>query len=134
MIDGVKIGDVTYTISEVEALRRAEDDAVLYGRIEHMKLKIEVESTLAEPIKRVTLMHEIVHGIFNQAGQDLEDSREELVLALGYGLTALLRNNPALVAYLTEDTAVHLDEVIGDETSSAVHSLPADQQHTRSVG
>lgn len=55
--------------------------------------------------ERVTLMHELLHELFEYAiiGQVVNKKDEEFILNnLDSWLVAMLRDNPELVAYLTE--------------------------------
>jgi hypothetical protein len=45
-------------------------------------------------------MHEVLHGIFTNA--DVQNQDEHLIAVLSYGLVQVLRDNPALVAMITE--------------------------------
>ena len=51
------------------------------------------------------LLHECIHCIFEQASieRGLKGDVERVVEVLGYSVLDLLRRNPTLVAYLTEE-------------------------------
>jgi hypothetical protein len=69
--------------------------------------RILIQEGMASGATRDTVLHELIHACFGQGwmirlkniDKDLE---EELVEALAPRLLALLRDNPKLVAYLTE--------------------------------
>lgn len=84
----VLIGPIAYQVVETEL------NGNLCGDIDTMKCRIRIEQSMAPDIKRVTLWHEIVHGILFAAG--ITDHSEIQVDALAHGLVQLLRDNPEL--------------------------------------
>ena len=102
MIDNVKIGAMTYTVVErrEDAMIAGNKDGkaiYLNGHITFHDLLIKVKDDCAPDMKRAVVLHEVVHGILENAGQN---APEEVVEALGYGLLALIRDNPDLVLWL----------------------------------
>lgn len=98
MIDCLKIGSLTYTVKEKRDLvgRNKEGERTwLHGDVRYRKQRIRVERRLPEDKKVVTLWHEAIHAILEQAG--INDESEQLVIALSYGLVSLIQDNPALV-------------------------------------
>lgn len=87
----VKIGPILYDVKETEGL--ADEDTTLNGWIKYDSCEILIEAGLPDQVKQVTLWHEILHGILNQASQVYN---EELVEALAYGLVAVFQDNPGL--------------------------------------
>lgn len=67
----------------------------LNGQIIYGKAFIEIEKDVDPQLVAPILVHEAVHGILHNAGHDDED--EEQVIALGYGIVSLIRDNPELV-------------------------------------
>lgn len=103
MIDSVKIGAVHYSVAEIKDLHRLDGDGRkqwLHGQIIHADASIKIEDDQALMVKRATLLHEIMHGILHRAG--FEEHPETAIIALGYGLLEVLRDNPALVELLRE--------------------------------
>lgn len=105
MIDSVKIGAMTYRVVEKPgddmAASNSEGKAVqLNGRITYHDLLIQVNQGCAPDMRRAVVVHEAVHGILENAGQSVP---EAIVEALGYGIVALIRDNPALVEWLQID-------------------------------
>lgn len=105
MIDHVKIGAMTYKV-----VLKQDDDMIgsgdegkavrLSGVILYHSLTIALNRNDA-PEKHVeVVVHEAIHGILAQAGQDVP---EAAVRALGYGLVALIRDNPHLVSLIQTD-------------------------------
>lgn len=52
-----------------------------------------------------TLLHEVMHSVLRQQGRVYTDEEEVYVRALATGLTGVLRDNPALLRYLTKALA-----------------------------
>jgi len=88
----IRIGGVDYAVSEVEGLR--DGDQSLNGWIVFNKHEIQIEKTLSPAKKWIVAWHEVVHGLLEQSGQ--VDHDEKTVIALGYGITQVLRDNPWL--------------------------------------
>jgi hypothetical protein len=98
-LEPVKIGPVRYEVKEIEEL--ADEEKTLFGWIKYDSCEILIEAGLPDQVKRVTLWHEILHGILAQASQEHD---EALVEALAYGLVAVFDDNPGLLAVFREDT------------------------------
>lgn len=103
-LEHLRIGVITYRIQEVLKLNgiNAEGTGMdwLNGRVRCEKALIEVESELPDDVKRVALLHEAMHAILEQAG--IEHS-EQVIIALSYGVLALLNDNPSLRSYLSAE-------------------------------
>jgi hypothetical protein len=69
--------------------------------------RIEIDTDLGPDQERDTLLHEICHAIVKLTGHrhtTLTDKQEEAVVGcLAYALLGVLRANPALVAWMTEE-------------------------------
>jgi hypothetical protein len=75
----------------------ARDDGD-YGLCLAHQCRIEVAEDQCETQKRDTLLHEVLHGVDNEMHCGL---REPQIRRMATGLLAVLRHNPALVAFLT---------------------------------
>lgn len=103
MIDRLKIGQVFYSVEAIPRLIVDGSDGqghYLNGHIQYHTCRIRVEAEAAEQIKPQIVMHEALHGILHQAG--FEDHPEKEIIALGYGLVALLRENPEFVRWVLD--------------------------------
>lgn len=69
------------------------------GYIDHRTSEIVVSSMLGPEQERQTVLHEIIHGLGDTLHIGLD---EQAVQGLAAGLLALIRDNPALIAYITE--------------------------------
>lgn len=97
----VKIGAVTYDVAFVDNLITLRDDNTyksLHGSVNYTSCTIKVESDQDEQVKAATVLHEAIHAILHNAGHD--DHDENQVIALGFGLYALLKENSELVTWL----------------------------------
>lgn len=89
----VIIGPLIYAVVEVEELASAH--GLLYGDIDYGRCRIRVAAESDPQIKRVTLWHEILHGILNGAAITA-DHNEQHIDALAHGIVQVLRDNPDL--------------------------------------
>lgn len=102
----VKIGAVSYTVKQVEDLKRDFDDGHgmrwLYGYVSNQHVFIEVEKRQSRVSQRVALLHEIMHAILHKSGHyDVDETVEErLVQCLSFGVFELIKDNPDLKAWL----------------------------------
>ncbi len=102
MIARLKIGPIPYTVAEVQKLIGNDHNGQstwLNGRVRYEKALIELEADLPPDVKIVAILHESMHAILEQAG--IENESEPLIIALGYGMLALLRDNPELVLLIS---------------------------------
>ena len=98
MIDSVKVGVLRYAVRLVEDLRDDEGKG-LNGWIRHDPCLIQIEAKLNPQVQKVCAIHEALHGWATQAGLAQD---EVLIDSFAYGMYGLLRDNPALVAWLCE--------------------------------
>jgi hypothetical protein len=95
----VKIGAVDYTCKEIDDLHYVRDDgtkAILFGHILYERSEIQVEKKLSHDMKVITLWHEVIHAILEQAG--IDEHPENVIKVLGYGMARVIRDNPQLVS------------------------------------
>lgn len=101
MINKLTIGAVVYSVEEVPRLIVSGSDGkdvYCNGNIQYNVTRIRVEAESNDQIKPQIVMHEALHGILEQAG--ITDEPENMIVALGYGLIALLRDNPEFVQWI----------------------------------
>lgn len=90
--DSVRIGGVEYEVFDNQpSLNNGEN--LLYGQIDYRGSTIRL-SDLCEghQMKCITLLHEILHGIQNHAGLEVENE-EEVVDMFARGLYQVLQDN-----------------------------------------
>ena len=84
-MDKVKIGGIVYPIEIVNDFQGETGD---WGQTNFKKSKITIDSNLDKQRENQTLVHEIVHGLFYEAGiEDDEDKVNRLGLVLHQVLT-----------------------------------------------
>ena len=106
MIDSLKVGPIRHTVKVIADLHDFDGDGRKtgsFGRVRELTQEIQLCAENGPDIQRVTLIHEALHAILYAAGI-AGDHDERVIDALAYGLVSLLRDNPALVGYLTSDT------------------------------
>ena len=79
----VKILGLTYRIERVPVVSR---DEKLFGMINYEDLVISIDEALSPERQKVTILHEIIHGILEALGLSPENENETLV----QGLTSAL--------------------------------------------
>jgi hypothetical protein len=91
----VKIGWRTYDIEQGEH-RSAECGGDLYGEIRYEQNKIYLYDKQDEENKKVTLLHEILHGIAYMIGNDEFRKDEGLITALSESFYQIMKDNPEI--------------------------------------
>ena len=89
----LKIGPASYDVMTQENLKAAEGYKI-DGQILHGAELLQVEESLPRRTQQITVVHELLHGILQQAGQHKLYKNEGLLDALAYGLIGT-RVNPA---------------------------------------
>jgi hypothetical protein len=98
-VDSVRIGAVNYAVLETDAAELIDDGRA--ADISHAHHRIRVANQLPEARQAHLLIHEILHGLFDDSGINLDREREEqLVEALTPRFTALLADNRGAIEAL----------------------------------
>lgn len=92
--NNIKIGPRTFIVKFVDNLVDIEGTQRLNGHILYDKAIIKIDTGLALVSQRLTLMHEIVHGIADYLDVDMS---EKDVSLMANGITAMLMDNPEVV-------------------------------------
>jgi hypothetical protein len=95
MIDTVRILGKTYTITKAEKFM--EVDGRVLGQIDYTKQTIKLEDKMNVECEKVTLLHEIMHGVFYQLGFDSECTNEHLIQSIATALYQVLSENKDLL-------------------------------------
>lgn len=95
--DAVRVLGIDYKVALVEGLH---DTHEAWGIFQTAHASIAIDSQLCEQQRRDTLGHELTHAIEDRLGLDLG---EATVQQIGGAWVAMLRENPALVAWLMGD-------------------------------
>lgn len=99
MIASLKIGPITFAVSEVEGL--VVGGKTVWGDANMGDSTITVEESLAPGPKCATLLHEVVHVALDYAGYREIAQNEGVVNSLAHSLLQVLRDNPEFVEVLT---------------------------------
>ena len=91
----IKIGWRVYDIEQGEH-RSGSCGGDLYGEINYEQNKIYIYREQDEENKRVTLLHEILHGIGFMIGNNEFRENEGLITALAENLYQVIKDNPTL--------------------------------------
>lgn len=92
------VGPYTYTVSLSDGL----DDGLLRGCTDTDAHTIRLNRRNPPALQRSTLLHEALHAVANVAGiRDEKLTQEAFISRIEAPLTALLRDNPELVGFLT---------------------------------
>ncbi|MDM5239356.1 ImmA/IrrE family metallo-endopeptidase [Bacillus cereus] len=83
-----KIGGVKYKVVEVKGLTK---EYGMLGQILYDELLIKIDADLPQGRKEETLIHEVLHGIFFEAG--FEEQDEDMINRVGKVLYQVIRNN-----------------------------------------
>lgn len=88
LVNKVDIAGIEFDVKEIDNLIYEHN---LGGQIFYEKGIIHIDSSMCDDKKEQVLVHEILHGIFDQAGYDEQD--EDMVNRLGVVLYQVLKNN-----------------------------------------
>ena len=104
----VKIGHRSYRITsspQAHLEAEAKEGQRLWGRIDHSQQTITLDPQMGANHAPEVLLHEVLHGVISLTGgltpKDTE-TEDGIITRLQNGLLGVLRENPALVAYLTK--------------------------------
>lgn len=92
----VKVLAKTYEIVEVDQI---EFGASLLGQIDHIEDLIKIYKNMSFQNKKVTLLHEILHSIFEQLGLDEEHDNEQLIKTISTVIVQILESNDDLLSF-----------------------------------
>lgn len=88
----IKVLNLIYDVEEIDEFG---DDGTL-GKILYAKQKILIRSDLSDERKKVTLIHEIVHGLLEQLGFHEECDNEHLINSLSTAAYQILSDNKSI--------------------------------------
>lgn len=91
----VKIGWRNYTIEQGEH-KSGDFGGDLYGEIHYEQDKIWLYQGQSDENKIVTLLHEILHGIFYTSGNKEWRENEELITCVTENMYQVIKDNPGM--------------------------------------
>ena len=110
----VRIGTVTYRVTTSDddwmRIEHATQKKGCYGHTDPIAATIYLNPNAAPEQNRLTLWHEVLHALHETVmgspswqglSDDPREAEERVVLRWEHPTLAVLRDNPALVAYLT---------------------------------
>lgn len=86
----IKILGETFIVKESEVI---DYNCDLLGQVDHMKNEITIKKELSEDKKNVTLIHEILHVIFEQLGFNEDHDNEHLIKSLSSSIYQVFSDN-----------------------------------------
>jgi len=89
--NSIRIGGVEFKV--IVEPRLNDGLKMLAGRIRHMDCEIAVAEECSHEYKCLSMWHEIMHGIEDQAQLDLGDNREKIIEAFARGVYQVLQDN-----------------------------------------
>jgi hypothetical protein len=99
--DKIKVACFDITIEDYTHLKATVDQN--YGRFSSMEMLINIDPEIKGKIKEVdTLIHEINHAIYWAYGIEDADKEERIVGTFATAWTQVYRDNPELLAFITE--------------------------------
>lgn len=84
----INIAGIDYTVRLVDEI---DDDPNMMGSCVYQKTAIKIRNGMSDDKKNQTLVHEMLHACFNEAGFDEQD--EDIVNRLGIVLYQVLKDN-----------------------------------------
>ena len=90
MDEVVKVLSQEYVIKHVDVI---DKDTTVLGMINHIENTIYIKNNLPPEKEKVTLIHEILHAIFEQLGFDDEHDNEHLIKSLSTAIYQVLHGN-----------------------------------------
>ncbi|MDQ3541023.1 MAG: hypothetical protein M3440_10070 [Chloroflexota bacterium] len=94
--DRVIVGPYTYSV-------QAAYKETNWGHVDMTQQRITIDQDLQPERQRICLMHEVIHACNDIAGVRDDDTEERMVTYGAPLIVQVLRDNPALVAYLTAE-------------------------------
>lgn len=87
--DEIKILGLNYKLNYVDSISKEE---LRVGEIDYLNQEIRILKDMEQGIKDVTLIHEVLHAIFNQLGFE-EEQDEHLIQSLATSLYQVFIEN-----------------------------------------
>lgn len=95
MLDKVKIGGVQYGIEYIEF--EEDDDVCSFAEIDHALAKITVNSMCNEQIQEISVLHEVIHSVLFNIGEQELNSNEKFVECFTQAWYQVLKDNKGLI-------------------------------------
>lgn len=109
----VKIGGLIYKVAQVEDLSRLEMVEDLAGMIYYREVEMKIDKDLPPQIANHTLIHEMTHGILQEAGYT--EHEEEMADRIGKVLYQVLVDNDFNFLRPDIEITVDTDQSLGKQ-------------------
>lgn len=86
----LKILNYTFKVIEVNEISHGSTEI---GQIDHLDQTIRIKKGLSPERKQVTIIHEVLHSIFEQLGYDELHDNEQLINSLSMALSRVINDN-----------------------------------------
>ena len=87
----LKIGALEWEYDDYVNEKNMGDDL---GSCDYEKLSIKIKRKLPEDIKKITIIHELLHGFFFFSGGNSPKNEEDIVDLLANQFVMFIQNNP----------------------------------------
>lgn len=77
-----------------------DDDSTIFGKIDRLKNQILIRQGMSHEKRRIVLLHEIYHAVFQKLGFDDQMQDEQLINVIASSIIQLLRENPEMAKEL----------------------------------
>lgn len=91
--DEISILHVKYKVIQVPVIDKGEGDGFILGKVNFTNNTIQLDQGLCDTLKMQTLIHEIMHAVFFQTGQQEAQNNEAVCQAAAAGLMSVLQEN-----------------------------------------
>ena len=96
--DNIRVNGVDYTVKEVPIAEIISDDRLCLGMVDHDQCVVRVTNDRECYQKRcITLWHELMHIVFEQAQLELGADEEKIVECAARGVYQILQDNGAVL-------------------------------------
>ena len=96
-VDKVNVLGEMFSVAMVDLI---DDDSTIFGKIDHLKNQILIRQGMAHEKRRIVLLHEIYHAVFQKLGFDEAMQDEQLINVIASSIIQLLRENPEMAKEL----------------------------------
>lgn len=116
MIKTFKVGGIVYSVNEKEAVE-IDGDFNYRGSCDKNMAIIEIKRDMNEQKKQQTLLHELLHAMFEESGLDI-DNEEDIVCQIAPVLHQVLKDNDfsflqdkeTVTVYTTDGKVEHFEK------------------------
>jgi hypothetical protein len=97
----LRVGPFDYTVQSWPS--REASAAERFGECDRFNNVIRVRDDISEQRSAETMIHEILHAVWDTQGLGDNDAEERIVTCLALGLSQVIRDNPDFVAWMQQN-------------------------------